>query len=447
MKWTNSQIPSERLTATPELRFPDFRDAPSWEGKELVAIADPIVERADNEAQHNVLTLSGEHGLVLQSEYFGKQIAGTSSDRYLRIQRDDFVYNDRTTKASEYGTIKRLKHHPHGIVSPIYKCFRFKEGELPSFWEWYFESGAHEAQLRSLANEGARAGRFNVSIGRFLSTTVFSPDPQSAEQAKIAECLSTLDELIGAESQKLDALKAHKKGLMQQLFPPEGETRPRLRFPEFRDAPEWALTTVGELVQTNCLFPPRDGNHGNIHPKSSDYVATGIPFVMASDLKAGLVDTVNCHFISKEVADSLQKGFARQGDVLLSHKGTVGEVALVGKISTPYLMLTPQVTYYRVKDEKRLSNLFLAQSFVSDEFQWNLIKASGGGTRSYIGITEQANLSVRLPKNVAEQQRIATCLSSLDGLASAQQDRLRVLKIHKLGLMQQLFPSPPEAEG
>ncbi len=206
-------MPSDPKPAlTPKLRFPEFRDTPGWTSKALHTIAEPVSDRADNEDQNNILTLSGEHGLVLQSEYFGKQIAGANSERYLKIRRDDFVYNDRTTKASEYGTIKRLTKHPHGIVSPIYKCFRFKVGELPVFWEWYFESGAHQAQLRSLANEGARAGRFNVSIDRFLSTSVCTPERSKAEQQKIAECLSTLDELIGAESQKLDALKAHKKG-------------------------------------------------------------------------------------------------------------------------------------------------------------------------------------------------------------------------------------------
>src|SRR5690606_38716020 len=208
----------------------------------------------ENDANH-ILTLSAEHGLVLQSEYFGKQVAGTNAERYFKIRRNDFVYNDRTTKASEYGTIKRLTKYLHGIVSPIYKCFRFRNEESSSFWEFYFESAAHEWQLRKLANEGARAGRFNVTIERFLSTRVFSPETSSGEQKKVAECLSTLDELIEAESRKLDARKDHKTGLMQQLFPREGETRPRLRFPEFQDAPGWESKTVDDLVDT--ITPPK----------------------------------------------------------------------------------------------------------------------------------------------------------------------------------------------
>ena len=162
---------------------------------------------------------------------------------------------------------------------------------------------------------------------------------------------------------------------------------------------------------------------------------------MASDLNGGVIDIENCHFIRKEQANTLQKGFAKVGDVLLSHKGTVGEVAVVRKINTPYLMLTPQVTYYRVKDWKMLSNEFLAQLFVADAFQSNLVEVSGGGTRAYIGITEQAKLRLQLPKSVEEQQRLASCLNSLDALITAEIQKLEALKNHKKGLMQQLFPS------
>jgi type I restriction enzyme S subunit len=269
---------------------------------------------------------------------------------------------------------------------------------------------------------------------------------EKEEQQKIAECLSSVDELMAAESRKVDALKTHKKGLMQQLFPREGETQPRLRFPEFQDAGEWEATTVGGLVEAGCLSPPKDGNHGNIHPKSSDYVAEGIPFIMASDLNGGVIDIETCHFISKEQADTLQKGFAKEGDVLLSHKGTVGEVAVVRKINTPYLMLTPQVTYYRVKDQNKLSNEFLAQLFVSDAFQSNLVEVSGGGTRAYIGITEQGKLRLQVPEDAEEQQHIADCLNSLDALITAQTQKLDALKTHKKALMQQLFPSSEEIE-
>jgi type I restriction enzyme S subunit len=132
---------------------------------------------------------------------------------------------------------------------------------------------------------------------------------------------------------------------------------------------EWAVVAVRKLVEEKILEKPLDGNHGNIHPNSRDYVGHGIPFVMANSFANGQIDLLGCKFITKERADKLQKGFSISGDVLLTHKGTVGNTAIVGKLDTEYIMLTPQVTYYRVIDASRLNNSFLRHYFDSQPFQ------------------------------------------------------------------------------
>ena len=179
-------------------------------------------------------------------------------------------------------------------------------------------------------------------------------------------------------------------------------------------AGEWEETTVGELVKRGVLERPLDGNHGSIHPKGDDFVATGVPFIMASDLVGGGIDTVNCSFISIEQAKSLRKGFAKRGDVLISHKATLGRTALVGEIPGDFVMLTPQVTYYRPKDATRLHNRYLKYYFDSEQFQQVLQSWAGAGsTRAYIGITDQLRLPVLLPP-LAEQKAIAAVLGALD---------------------------------
>src|SRR5712671_1242063 len=110
-------------------------------------------------------------------------------------------------------------------------------------------------------------------------------------------------------------------------------------------AGEWREATVRDLVDAGVLERPMDGNHGELHPKGSDFVTHGIPFIMASDLLDGRVDTQHCAFITEEQARSLRKGFAYSGDVLISHKATMGRTALVRELDVPFLMLTPQVTY------------------------------------------------------------------------------------------------------
>lgn len=184
---------------------------------------------------------------------------------------------------------------------------------------------------------------------------------------------------------------------------------------EFGQIPiNWEIKTVGQLVEENVLEKPLDGNHGEIHPKGTDFVDSGIPFVMATDVTNGKVDLVNCKFITIEQANSLSKGFSIAGDVLLTHKASLGRTAIVEQINTPFIMLTPQVTYYRVKNHDKLNNKYLKHFFNSAVFQDTLVNhGDSGSTRAYVGITAQRELPVILP-TIEEQKAIASVLNSLD---------------------------------
>lgn len=209
---------------------------------------------------------------------------------------------------------------------------------------------------------------------------------------------------------------------------------------------EWWSGKIQNLVDLLIIEKPMDGNHGNLHPTASDYVSTGIPFVMANAIKDNRLDLSVCNFIAKNQADSLQKGFSKTGDVLLTHKGTVGATAIVGKIEYPYIMLTPQVTYYRVADSKRLSNKYLHLFFQSTGFQTILNKLSGGGTRAYIGISAQRNLPIVFPP-LPEQRKIAEILSTWDKAIEHSQKLVEQLKTRKKGLMQQLLTGQTRLKG
>jgi len=209
---------------------------------------------------------------------------------------------------------------------------------------------------------------------------------------------------------------------------------------------EWEVLTVGNLATANVIEKPLDGNHGNIHPKSSDYVGFGIPFVMANNVCDGQVDLESCKFITKARADKLQKGFAISGDVLLTHKGTVGNTAIVGELSTDYIMLTPQVTYYRVRDSYRLSNHFLRYYFDGYSFQSLFLSLSGGGTRAYLGIIRQLALPVVLPP-IDEQRAIASALGDVDALLGALTQLIAKKRDLKQTAMQQLLTGQTRLPG
>jgi type I restriction enzyme S subunit len=190
------------------------------------------------------------------------------------------------------------------------------------------------------------------------------------------------------------------------------------------------LMTVHQLISRGALDRPLDGNHGEIHPKSEDFVSEGVPFIMATDVNNGNVDYISCNFIAPNQADGLRKGFARNGDVLLTHKATIGRTAIVNYDKHPYVMLTPQVTYYRVKDGNVLSNRYLRHYFESELFQKTLhLWADSGSTRAYLGITAQQKLPIIVPP-LDKQRKIAAVLSAYDDLI--ENNKLRIGLLEKI---------------
>lgn len=213
-------------------------------------------------------------------------------------------------------------------------------------------------------------------------------------------------------------------------------TAPKLRFKEFDG--DWIKVDIQTLVDEKIIDKPMDGNHGEIHPTSADYVEDGIPFVMATDVIDGKVHLDKSKKIKKTQADSLRKGFSLEGDILLTHKATIGNVAKVPELKTPYIILTPQVTYYRILNRDRLTPDFIKSTFEAPFFQNELLALCTGATRLYIGISEQRKLPLSYP-SIKEQTKIATFLSAVDEKISQLTQKHQLLSQYKQSMMQNLF--------
>ena len=211
---------------------------------------------------------------------------------------------------------------------------------------------------------------------------------------------------------------------------------PKLRFKEFND--NWLKVDIQSLVDEKIIDKPMDGNHGEIHPTSADYVEDGIPFVMATDVIDGKVYLDKSKKIKKSQADGLRKGFSLEGDILLTHKATIGNVAKVPELKTPYIMLTPQVTYYRVLNKDKLNQDFIKSTFEAPVFQNALLALCTGATRLYIGISEQRKLPFSYPSK-KEQTKIASFLFAVDEKISQLTQKHELLSQYKQGMMQKLF--------
>ncbi|MBW4499536.1 MAG: restriction endonuclease subunit S [Scytonema hyalinum WJT4-NPBG1] len=212
---------------------------------------------------------------------------------------------------------------------------------------------------------------------------------------------------------------------------------------EFNDSPagripkDWDCLTINDCLQKGLILDVQDGNHGEDHPKSEDFVTEGIPFVMAKDLVNGQINIADCNKISWKQYKSLRVGFARPADVLLSHKGTIGLTAIVPDWLQD-VMLTPQVTYYRVAEGKQLLNRFLFCFFQSHLFQRKLQILSAQSTRSYIGITLQKTLSILIP-SFDEQKKIAEIMDTVDDAIARTSSLITKLKQIKAGLLHDLL--------
>lgn len=199
----------------PDLRFPAFENLAPWNFRPLKEVADRVLTRNLDGKVTSVLTNSATAGVVYQRDYFERDIVTTDNlTNYYVVEEGDFVYNPRISVTAPVGPISKNKLG-RGVMSPLYTIFRFtKKGN--GFYEQYFKTSYWHEYLRSVSNEGARHDRMNISIDDFMNLPV--PCPILSEKEAVEQCLSALDDLIEHETNKLETLKNHKKGLLQGLF-------------------------------------------------------------------------------------------------------------------------------------------------------------------------------------------------------------------------------------
>lgn len=417
----------------PKLRFPEFDS--EWTEEPLSESAEIINEKA-GEKKCIFLSITSGVGLVSQQEKFGRTIAGKSYKNYYLIRRNDFAYNKSATKEYPQGYIAMYSgDEVASVPNSIFTCFRVDEEVLvPEYVDYLFHSNHHGRWLQKFITVGARAhGSLSVNDDDLLAMPVPRPSGKTslAEQTKIAGCLSSLDELIGAESRKLETLQAHKKGLMQQLFPREGETLPHLRFPEFKHAPEWEarrLDEVGRVIRGSSPRPKGD-------PR---YYGGPVPRLMVQDVtRDGKWVTPCIDSLTLEGAELSRPCPA--GTLTIVCSGAIGVVSFLAVdacIHDGFLALVDVDETIATKDF-----LFHVLGTLGEQFQKG---ATHGGVFTNLTTAGIKEFEVSCP-NVDEQSRIVEFLNSLDDLIHGQTQRLDELGAHKKGLMQQLFPSLEDA--
>lgn len=331
---------------------------------------------------------------------------------------DSYSFDTEAILVAGNGVVGDTKYY-NGKFEAYQRTYVLSDFKVNANFLYLYLSGILK---RELAKSVVGSTMPYIKRGNLENITV--PVPSLPEQKAIAQTLMTVQNTIAEQERLIAKLKKLKRSMMQHLFT-HGTNNEQSKMTDIGEMPEsWELITVKDAIERSIIEKPIDGNHGNIHPKSKDFVSEGIPFIMASNLVGNKVDIKHCHFLSKVQADKLQKGFSHEGDILLSHKATIGRTAIVHDLTTEYIMLTPQVTYYRVRDDKKLLNYFLRHFFDSNNFQKKLKRIAGdGSTRAYIGILKQQILPILLPL-MSEQKKITEVLDALDSRIDAVQQKL-----------------------
>ena len=398
---TTAEEKQARPALVPKLRFPEFRDAEGWTLEAGVSLFDQINDRKPEPGLH-VLAITQEHGAIPRHMIdYHVSVTEKSIDSYKVVRIGDFIISLRSFQ----GGIEYSRYH--GICSPAYVILRRLGKGSNEYYRHYLKT---DRFIRILTKnlEGLRDGKM-ISYSQF--SELLLPTPMPAEQQKIAECLSSVDELIAAQARKVDALKTHKKGLMQQLFPREGETQPRLRFPEFQNAGEWEVKAIGNVFKVT---------RGEVLSMKlvQDEASDEAPFPVYSS------QTIN-----KGLAGYYSEYLYQDAITWTTDGANAGDVNF-----RPGKFYCTNVCGVLINTNGCANPCIAA-----------LLNSVTRSHVSYVGNPKLMNgvmAKIEIPfPSVAEQYRIAKFLSSLDALITAETQKYDAVKTHKKGLMQQLFPS------
>ncbi len=395
----------------PSLRFPEFRDAEEWDSTTFGAAATFINGKAYKQEE---LLDQGKYRVLRVGNFF------TNKDWYFSdleleenkyCDRGDLLYAWSASFGPRIWAGEKVIYHYH-----IWKVVEAKGIDK----QFLFVLLDYETE-RMKATSANGLGLLHITKGAIEGWECWFP--KKDEQQKIADCLSSIDALISAQSQKVEALKTHKKGLMQQLFPTDGATIPCLRFPEFRDAGEWEKIPVGKIGEIIT------GNTPSTTMK--EYYGGDRLFVSPADM-------ADHRFIYNTKTTLTELGYSKTRQIPADSILFVCIGSTIGKIAQNKIDCATNQQINAVVPSKNYSNGFIYYSL--DLNASKIAELAGKHAVPIINKTVFSTVVLDLP-SLKEQQLIAECLSSLDELIKVQSQKLESLKIHKKGLMQQLFPA------
>ena len=402
-----------KVKIIPDLRFPEFENEGEWDKPKLSSVSDVIMGSSPSSLSYN-------------ENKIGLPLLQGNADIKNRLSTPR-IYTTEITKECEIGDILLSVRAPVGTVAKslhnacigrgISALSAKKPNSQEYIYQWLFSYESSWAKI-------SQGGTFDAVNSDDIKNLLV-PIPKPKEQQKIASCLSSLDALITAQSEKIEQLKLHKKGLMQNLFPQEGEKVPKYRFKEFENDGEWQEKKLGDMSEI--------GRGKSKHrPRDESSLFGGIyPFIQTGDIrKANL-------YLTNYTQTYSEKGLKQsklwdENTLCITIAANIAETAIL-KIKACF----PDSVIGIIPKKGITDVLFI--NYLIENFKQQIQSFSQGMAQDNLNQEKLSNLIFLFPL-IQEQQKIASCLSSLDALITAQSEKIEQLKLHKKGLMQGLFP-------
>ena len=407
----------------PKIRFKGFTK--DWEQRKLGDYLEVSKEKNRDEGfgKEDVLSVSGEFGIVNQIEFQGRSFAGASVKNYGVVEVFDIVYTKSPLKSNPYGIIKTNKGKA-GIVSTLYAVYKPKNNVDSEFIQIYFELDSRmNSYMHPLVNKGAK-NDMKVSDENALKGPVIFP--RIEEQKMISQYFSNLDHLITLHQRKCEQTKKLKKYMLQKMFPQNGEKVPEIRFDGFTY--DWEQRKLNEVAEKICV-----GFVGTCEKFYTD--ESGIPMYRTGNLNGLSLNRDDLKYVTNEFHQHNQKSQLKAGDILIARHGDSGKAVNYENSEEANCL---NIVIIR-PDFKKCNYKFLTNCINSPECQKHIKSLSAGSTQAVINTSEIEKLGVVIPANIDEQNRIARYFSTLDNLITLHQRKCDELKKMKKYMLQNMF--------
>ena len=398
----------------------------SWEQRKLSDYLSVSGQKNRDEKydKEDVLSVSGDYGIVNQIEFQGRSFAGASVTNYGVVETNDVVYTKSPLKANPYGIIKSNKGKP-GIVSTLYAVYHPNDITDSEFVQVYFEQDARmNSYMHPLVNKGAK-NDMKVSAENALKGEVIFP--KLDEQRQISDYFRRLDTIITLHQRKCDEIKTLKKYMLQKMFSQNGEKVPEIRFNGFTE--DWEQRKLGDITtKIGSGKTPKGG--------AAAYKDDGIALIRSQNVNGDRVDLSDVVFIDEQTDEDMKNSRVLKGDVLLNITGaSIGRSAVFTRELRANV--NQHVCIIRTKGSDA-SPEFIQLNIISSNGQNQIDSFQAGGGREGLNFHQIGKMEFLYP-GIEEQQKIGQYFANLDHLITLHQRKCNELKEIKKYMLQNMF--------